>query len=202
MKKSMLNTGLAVFLCTAGLTLAPALADTPTGEVVQGRRVSGPRSIQLTPEQLGLEMQKGQLDENALAALRAGQYASAEDNARQCIELGQDSGLAQEILASSLYAQGKSQAALQAYKEIADAGGKFPRNLIPYALLLLKSGQWAKAVTVYNQARNGVGDDSLPQLEGPFSIETPQPRELEAAIHIAQGLAGSTWVVRHWLKTR
>ena len=141
-------------------------------------------------------MQIGQLDEDALAAQKAGRYAEAVDDASQALELGQDSGLAQEILAYSLNAQGKSQEALRAYKKIVEMNGKSARlyDLIPYAQLLLQSGQWAKAVTVYNQAwPNATATNTLPPLPGPFSADVPQPKELETVLHIARGLAGSGW---------
>lgn len=194
MNKQLVGVAITVFLCTAGLALAPALADTLAGEVVKGPPISGPRDFHLTPEQLGVEMQIGQLDEDARAAQKAGRYAEAVDKASQALELGQDSGLAQEILAYSLNAQGKSQEALEAYKKIVEMNGKSARlyDLIPYSQLLLQSGQWAKAVAVYNQAWPTANtNDSLPPLPGPFSPDVPLPKELETVLHIARGLACS-----------
>ncbi len=195
MKKTLFNAGLTVCLCTAAVTV-PSFADTPASEVVKGRPVGGPRSIRLTPDQISLEVQKGQLDEDALAAQKAGNYAEAIDKAQQCIELGPDAGQAQEILAYSLNAQGKSSEALEAYKKIVEMNGKSARlyDLIPYAQLLLQSGQWAKAVAVYNQAwPNANTNDSLPPLPGPFSADVPQPKELATVLHISRGLVGSRW---------
>ena len=195
MKKTLFNVGIAVCLCTAAVT-APTFADAPMPEVVKGRPVGGPRSIRLTPEQMGIEMQIGQLDEDGLAAQKAGRYAEAVDDARQSIDIGQDSGLAQEILAYSLNAQGKSPEALEAYKKIVEMNGKSARtyDLIPYAQLLLQLGQWAKAVAVYNQAwPNATANDSLPPLPGPFLADVPQPKELATVLHISRGLVGSRW---------
>lgn len=71
-----------------------------------------------------------------------------------------------------------------------------PRNLLPYGLLLLKSGQWAQAVTVYNQAIAQFSDKDLLRANSHFSPDVPEPVALAVAIHIAQGLtynAGDDW---------
>lgn len=65
-------------------------------------------------------------------------------------------------------------------------------DLIPYAQLLLQSGQWAKAVAVYNQAwPNATATNTLPPLPGPFSPDVSQPKELATVLHISRGLVCS-----------
>ncbi|MBV9850893.1 MAG: hypothetical protein JO250_14570 [Armatimonadetes bacterium] len=137
------------------------------------------------------------LDQTAWAALDAGNYAEAEADARQSVTLGIASGLGQELLAQALYAQGKDAEALQVYQAIADAGGVFPRNMLPYALLLLKAGQWAQAVAAYNKQLPYLSDGDMMLAHSHFSPDAPQPQELEAAIHIGLGLTGD-FRGNHW----
>lgn len=181
MNKQLIGAAITLFLCATIVA---------SGELP----VRAYNIVPLTPAQQALEQEKGQLVGDALAAQKAGRYAEAVDNARQCIELGPDSGLAQEILAYSLNAQGKSQEALEAYKKIVEMNGASARlyDLIPYAQLLLHSGQWAKAVAVYNQAwPNATATNTLPPLPGPFSADVPLPKELETVLHISRGLVSS-----------
>ena len=142
----------------------------------------------LTPKSQAVLEQVGVLDQAAATALADGQYTEAENDARQSILLGHDSGLAQELLASSLNAQGKKQEALQAYRVIASSGDDHPRNLLPYALLLLNSGRWVLAVTAYNKALIHLADGSLMRANSRFSVSIPEPTALAAAIHISLGL--------------
>ncbi len=199
MNKQLIGATVTMFLCTtiAASGELPVHAGAQQGDPVPITPGQSSRSIvRLTPAQKALEQEKSQLVGDARAAQKAGRYAEAVDDASQALELGQDSGLAQEILAYSLNAQGKSQEALEAYKKIVEMNGASARlyELIPYAQLLLQSGQWAKAVAVYNQAWPTANtNDSLPPLPGPFSADVPQPKELETVLHIARGLAGSGW---------
>ncbi len=136
------------------------------------------------------------LDQASATALDAGKYAEAEDDARQSLSIGHDSGLAQELLASALNEQGKSQEALEVYQQMASLGGDHARNLLPYALLSLKAGHWAQAVTAYNKALSDLSDGNLVRANSHFSPDVSQPKELETAIHIALGLTYSysdTW---------
>ncbi len=178
--KWMIGGTLGIFLCATVIALGQQHHS--TGQSL------GMAITPETPAQRAKEDEKWRLSQAAVAALDAGQYAEAESDARQSISMGQDSGLAQEILASALNAQGKAQEALQAYKVIADEGGVFPRNLVPYALLLLKSGQWAQAVTAYNKTLPYLPEGDIVQANSHFSPGVPQPKELAVALHIAQGL--------------
>lgn len=151
-------------------------------------RVGGFNPSHHTPEQQATLEEIGQLDQDAAAALDAGQYAEAEADARQSLSIGHDSGLAQELLASALNAQGKKQEALEAYKEMADQGNDHPRNLLPYALLLLNSGHWAPAVAAYNKALLTLADGKLVRANSHFFPNVLEPAALGTAIHIALGL--------------
>ncbi len=152
--------------------------------------------IILTPAEVAALKEQNSLDDAAAASLDAGQYADAEEDARQSIAIGQDSGVAQEVLAAALDAQGKSQEALEVYQQMAFLGGDHARNLLPYALLSLKAGHWTEAVTAYNKALSDLSDGNLVRANSHFSPDVPQPKELETALHIALGLTYSysaTW---------
>ncbi len=187
MNKQASVAALGVLFCATAIALGQSYH--PTGHVHHAIEQSvGANPAPLTPAQKAKEDEKWRLDQAALAALDAGQYAEAEADAKQSISIGPDSGLAQEFLAVSLNAQGRTQEALQAYKVIADRGGDFARNLVPYAVLLLKSGQWAQAATIYDKALPYLPFGDMVNANSHFSPDVPQPRELAVALHIAQGL--------------
>jgi tetratricopeptide (TPR) repeat protein len=58
-----------------------------------------------------------------------------------------------------------------------------------YALLLNETGQWPQAVNVYESALRELPAGDLPRIDISFAPETPQPVEMEAALHLALGLA-------------
>ena len=136
----------------------------------------------------------------AAADLHMGRLALSESEARQALVIDTTNGVAQEVLAATLEEQGKDQEALQQYQTIVEHYDKQARNLLPYAGLLLKSGQWAQALAVYNQALPHLPDVG-PHLEGTiihdgdvmranshFSPDVPEPMALATAIHIARGM--------------
>ena len=141
--------------------------------------------------------QAGQIAHDAAVNLHAGNYAKAEEEARQAESLDLFV-VAPEVLAGALERQGKDEAALEAYRELAMDGQ--PRNLLPYAQLLLKSGQWAQAVAVYNQVLPHlpdvgphpeaviVHDGDVIRANSHFSPDVPQPTALATALHIARGM--------------
>jgi len=157
------------------------------GSVSAQAQVSSVQSP-LSPAQKARFLHTMHLARAASNAMQSGDYAMAETDARQSIATGPDSGLAQEVLAASLDAQGKTQEALQAYKEIADVGGSFPRNLLPYAQLLLKAGDYRQAAWAYNKALPLLDDGDLMEQKGEFSPNVLRPTELAAAIQTALGL--------------
>ncbi len=70
---------------------------------------------------------------------------------------------------------------------VVDEKAGYPRVLLPFAFLLLKSGQWAQAVAVYNQALPSLGHEELEQITSHFSPDDPQPEALATAIHLERG---------------
>lgn len=184
--KWIINATFSAVLSALGVALGHAQQPTVPGSVSRPAPISAPAPM--TPA-LKAELDEAyRLDQASAAALDAGQYAEAEADARQSLSIGYDSGLAQELLASALNAQGKKQEALEAYKEMADLGNDHPRNLLPYALLLLNSGQWAQAVAAYNKALPTLADGKLVRANSHFSSDVLEPAALGTAIHIALGL--------------
>lgn len=76
----------------------------------------------------------------------------------------------------------------------------FPRILLPYAQLLLKSGHWAQALAIYSQVLPRlpdvgshpetpiVHDGELMSANSHFSADVPEPAALVTALHIARGM--------------
>ncbi len=152
------------------------------------RGASGSVQLPLTAAWKAKYRKAGMLAQAATAAMQSGDYAEAEANARAAVATGYDAGFAQETLAASLDAQGKSQEALQAYKVIADEDDLYPRNLLPYAWLLLKAGDYRQAALAYNKALPRIADGAVIEKQGEFSPNVPYPTELAAAIQAALGL--------------
>ena len=143
------------------------------------------------------ELQKANMEQSvalansAATSFHAGRFALAENEARQSLTL-YDYGAAQETLAAALDAQGKQVEALKQYQTVVEHYDIQPRSILPYSLLLLKSGQWAKAVTVYNQALPMLGQEELERDSDHFSPDVPNPTALAVAIHLERGRIYST----------
>ena len=189
----------------AALGLSLITASLLVGQPAQAQlRPVHNRRIPRTPEQVAASERQAALDRTAAASLHASHYAQAEAEARQALSMGLDSGIANEVLGAALDAQGKEQEALQVYRSmvIAEKDGikGQSRDLLPYALLLLKSGQWAQALAAYNQAITSlpdvgrhleavtVHDGDVIRSNSHFSPDVPEPTALATAIHIARGL--------------
>jgi tetratricopeptide (TPR) repeat protein len=185
-RRGFLKLGL---LCTV-LGVCPGTAVTAIGQQAPPSlaKPSSHNVAQPTPQQQAIAAQIGALDQAAALALHADRYRETESDARQALALGQDSGVAQELLASALNAQDKEQEAFHIYQAMASSGGDQPRNLLPYALLLLKAGQWAPAVAAYNKALPKLANGDLVRDTSRFSASVPEPTSLASAIHIALGL--------------
>lgn len=152
-----------------------------------------------TPEQQAKAEQAARLGGAAFLSLQSGRYAEAEAEARRALSV-KPGDIASEVLARALDGQGKEVEALQAYRALTVDGREGPtgqtRVLLPYALLLLKSGQWAQAVSAYNATLSSLGDKDLTDLgrqdlmqaTSHFSPNAPEPAALATAIHIARGL--------------
>ena len=152
----------------------------------------GPQHGLLSPDETATKARNEKcysLDTVGFAVLHAGHPREAESYARQVLSLSQNTDLlAQELLASALKAQEKTQEALHAYKTLADQGGAFPRNIVSYASLLLKSGQWSQAVIAYNSLLPYLLEGDLLRSSFTFLVALPKEKEMELALHIAQGL--------------
>lgn len=176
--------------------LHPHIGWSPTrGQVT----VSGANPTPRTPEMQAQIDRIESLNHAAAVALHAGDYATAEADARASMAVGQDSGVAEELLAQSLEFQGREQEAYLAYKRMVDARDDAPRDLLPYALLSLKAGNWTQALAAYQKALRGLGlqeSPVMPHMDLAFSPDDPQPTMLAAAIHVARGLTyngGCDW---------
>ena len=157
--------------------------------------------LPISSKALARQAEAAQSCRDAAIDLHAGNYAKAEDEARQANSLSPLAGVPQEVLAAALDAQGKDREALEAYRVmVVEQGDSFPRNLLPYAQLLLKSGQWPQAVAVYNEVLPHLPDVG-PHPETPvvhdgdqitansrFSPDVPEPAALAVALHIARGM--------------
>lgn len=207
MKMLLFCTTLGLLLSATPVTVAqqsPAPAAHSSPPVILVTPGIGGNSAPMTPERQALIDQTRQIDRDALVALQAGQYALAEAEERQSIALRPGSGVSEEVLARALDAQGKEQEALQAYRAMVivekDGIKGQTRVLLPYALLLLKSGQWGQALAVYNQAVTSlpsigphretpiVQDGDVIRANSYFSPDVPEPAALAVAIHVARGL--------------
>lgn len=172
-------------VCTALglLTAACVLA----GQPAQAQNVEH-RRIPIKPEVQEAARQSYLLARIAADDLHAGRYAQAEAEAREATAMNFSPGVGQEVLAAALDAQGKDQEALQAYQFVVEHVDGQPRNLLPYAQLLLKSGQWEQAVTVYNKAISRFSEEEPVRTNSRFSSDVPEPTSLTIALHIARGL--------------
>jgi len=208
-----MKTTTVTILAVAALLSAAAVYSIP------GAVSAEPLIIPSTGDGTGPALQRGsekhirattaeatQLKDNAVADLHAGNYALAEMEARESLSL-KDIGVSNEVLASALEAQGKDKEALQEYHVIVvDQKAGYPRVLLPYAQLLLKSGQWRQAVSVYNQALPNLPDASIHRqnpfirdseliaANSHFSGDVPEPAALATALHIARGMVYSTTI--------
>ena len=169
-----LGTFLGAFLSAGQCVQAQAPPRAKTGV--------GSAPAPLTPALAAAMTAEGPLAHAAAVDLHLGNYIQAEEESREALSLTPD-GVPAEVLAAALDAQGKDQEALQAYQTVVEHYDKQPRNLLPYAQLLLKSGQWAQAVAVYNEALPHLGNGELEKETSGFTPEVPQPAALATAIH-------------------
>jgi len=188
-KDMIMNKHAILTLSGIALCAGSALGQTNSSAPQPERR----RIIAGTPEQQAAAKASLEqcitLDVAGFTALHEGRYAEAEENARQALAISHGIDLlAPELLAASLDAQGKNSEALAAYQTLADRGSTHPRDLLPYALLLLKNGQWAEAVVAYNKAAPYIAFGQLLNKSSHFTTPDYEPTALAAAIHIGLGL--------------
>ena len=141
----------------------------------------------LTPVQRVRAYKWIHLTKSTIAELRVGNYPRAEDMARQAIDTHVGPGF-EELLVEALHAQGKDIEALPYYRTLSDEGQTSPRYELPYAMLLLKTGQWPQAVAAYNRALPFLNDGELLRTHSSFSSDLPRTKELMTAIHIGLGI--------------
>jgi len=200
MKKMTFLTTLAA--CSVVLPTALGQAP-PLVPMLPHSSMGGDYNVPLTPKQQAASEQAGQLSLDAATDLHAQNYIRAEAEARAALAINDD-GRAEEVLAAALEKQGKDQEALRQYQTAVEHYDNQPRNLLPYAQLLLKSGQWAQAVSVYNEALPHLPDVGL-HLETPivhdgdlirannhFSPDVPKLGALATALHITRGMIYAT----------
>jgi len=191
------NIKMAVRGVALGFTLSATFA--LIGQPAQAQD-SQHHHFRLSPKAAALLNQSEQLNHDAAAALHAGQYAVAEADVRQAMSLSPLDGVGEEILAAALDAQGKNEEAIQAYGKMVNSGVRFPRILLPYSLLLLKSGRWMQAAAVYNMALPNLAQGKLMQANSHFSAAEPDLASLEVALHIAKGVTftgAEDWAGEH-----
>ena len=186
MKTPLKTRAIFVALAACLSSIPIALAQTPQPEQVIHQGHAG--WVDLPPEVIAANEKAAQLSRVAAASLHAGRYAQAEEESRQSLSFGQNAGVANEVLAAALDAQGKEQEALQAYQDVVVHYDNQPRILLPYALLLLKSDQWEKAVATYNTAISRFSESDLVRTNSHFSSDVLDPKALAVAIHIARGI--------------
>ena len=186
MKTRMKKTSTVYSVLAVCLSAAPTvMGQTPQKDTLARSISANPAPY--TPEHLAASVQQAAINHAAAVSLHAGRYAEAEAEARRSLSLDSD-GMADEVLAVALDTQGKEQEALQAYHVIVvEQKAMYPRVLLPYSLLLLKSGQWEQALAVYNQALPLLGHEALEQESSHFSPDAPSPTALAVAIHLERG---------------
>lgn len=181
--KTPLYVALGILLCVSQLA-----AEQPA-------HAQGPVRIPMPQAQARAD-ESYRLARTAAVSLHSGDYAKAEGEAREAVALEILPSIADEVLAASLDSQGKNQEALQIYKTLVSYGVCNPRNLLPYAQLLLKSGDWKQALKMYNQAGSQFPTGSLMFVPSHFSSDVPEPGALATALYIEHGRlynAGTNW---------
>jgi Tfp pilus assembly protein PilF len=179
------------------LTILGAVLSINTLAAAQQAPSSGNFHIKVkTAKQIADFNEAYRLEELAEKALESAQYTTAESEARQSMALNRLSGVTEQILAAALNADGKAVEAAPIYATMFDSEkAEYPRVLLPYALLLLHQGNWAKALDVYNKALPHVGSflfdgHDLLVDDNDFSVNNPRRVELETDIRIALGFTG------------
>lgn len=199
MKMKFIITALAVCLCVAPATWGQTSGQTSWRAPIVGEGPLPHIGPPETPEHAARRQLAEARQLNAAKALNAGKYADAEDSARQAIADDPYDAVAREELAEALSGEGRTAEAIQAYRAVIYPQGNWftnlsqePRILLPYALLMLKTGQWPEAVFAYEKALPNVpgqsSDGLLPKINAHFDSRVPQPVALEAALYVALGL--------------
>jgi tetratricopeptide (TPR) repeat protein len=136
----------------------------------------------------------GELYHAGNIALEAGDFALAESDVKQEMQLEPRNDLPLPILAAALEGQGKDAAAMDVCARLDSENERQPYVLLPYSLLLLKHGQWSRALSIYYQTLPFVGSflingHDLLVADSSYSPDTPEPADLEVDIRIAMSFA-------------
>ena len=130
------------------------------------------------------------LTQAARTALREHDAPLAEQYARHSLaldfHLGDD--LSQKLLVAALQAQGRDMETMPFLQTISERKETSPQFELPYALLLMKTGQWAEAVTVYNRTLPFLTDGDLLRAHNTFAVTIPRQKDLATAIHMGLGM--------------
>jgi tetratricopeptide (TPR) repeat protein len=180
------------------LIACAALTGCSSGEVTRGGVRIGGGPKRLTPAQNAAFNNYYQLTEKTILAFDAGNYASAILDAKRvlAIPIGNHDSTAETVLAYSLMALDKDQDALNEYGQMYLRGDRESGDLLQYALLLLKHGQWSNALDAYERALKWLDSDKIKEHErlladNTFSHDNPQPKKLKADIYIAIGMSAN-----------
>ena len=185
MKITIVIISSVVFSLTLSAAMAHGLATKP----IQATRIVVP----IPPEQTAFAQRALALEKSAVAYMKVGNYPAAEFDANQAIDTGHGLGTGEEIIAAICVLEGRTQEAQSMYEHLVeDEGSNEPRNLLPYALLELKSGNWNTAVNAYNEALPLVSEGRLLVAHSSFSPLVVRNSDLEAALHLALGLTYSS----------
>jgi tetratricopeptide (TPR) repeat protein len=152
--------------------------------------------VPMTPDQrAAIASAHGMLADAARAEDR-GDFKGAEFAARHCLASTTIySGKAQLILAAALLAEGKYKDSAAIFSRICFTG-EDPSVTMPYALSLLKSGQWSQALNEYRSELPRIGSrlfnaSDLLATDNDFDASHPNYAGLEADIRIAMGFASA-----------
>ena len=145
-----------------------------------------------TQEELAREIKAVNLWQASESALNARHYSLAESDARMGLSADPDFTAFRRIIASALLAQGKTREAVSLLSEIIKSNDILCDASLPYALILVRGGHWAYALSLYNRVLPTVGSifrgPDLLVENNDYSVDDPEPTALEADIHIALGI--------------
>jgi len=105
------------------------------------------------------------LQSQAAEALDAEKYDDAISLSRKAIALWPIAGLSERVIAAALTAEGKDSEATTAYAHLLTENDRDPRDMLPYALLLLKHHQWPQALEIYYRTLPYVSSIALNEHE-------------------------------------
>ena len=132
-------------------------------------------------------------------ALASGKLDAAEAEFRQSLDLDATNPNALAGLAQTLEREGKDEQAIRVYRYLLYPKQGWGTSMegdsilrMHFALLLVKGGQWAEAVSVYENTIGGVSlGPSFPALDVHFSSAVSQPALLQGMAHLVMGITYS-----------